>query len=170
MRAPALALVVLAAACAPPAAQRGGEGAAAAGAGGAEAPFTDVTAAAGIRFVHRTGASGRKYLPETMGSGCGFIDYDGDGDPDLYFANGAPLPGDDTPVRPGALYRNRGDGSFEDVTASAGLGEPFYGMGVAVGDVDNDGDADLFVSALGPDRTRRAGHARLSRGRAFVFG
>ncbi len=151
MRALALALVALAAACAPPAAQRGGE-ASAAGAPGAEAPFTDVTAAAGIRFTHRTGASGRKYLPETMGSGCGFIDYDGDGDPDLYFADGAPLPGDDTPVRPGALYRNRGDGTFEDVTAAAGLGEPFYGMGVAVGDVDNDGDADLFVSALGPNR------------------
>jgi hypothetical protein len=87
-----------------------------------------------------------------MGSGCGFFDYDGDDDPDLYLANGTALPGDTAPPTHGALYRNRGDGTFEDVTRAARLDDLIYGMGVAVGDVDNDGDADLFVSAVGPDR------------------
>ncbi len=147
-------LMSLFAACAPsdhrPSSSDGEDGAAAA----VEviSPFVDITEGSGIHFVHRTGASGRRYLPETMGSGCGFLDYDGDGDPDLYFANGTALPGDGGALTSGALYRNRGGGKFEDVTREAGVWDPIYGMGVATGDVDNDGDTDLFVSALGPDR------------------
>src|SRR5947209_13634674 len=84
--------------------------------------FTDVTKAAGIHFRHTSGASGRLYLPETMGSGCAFLDYDGDGRQDIFFVNSSRLPGfrGKGPSYP-ALYRNRGDGSFEDVTRAAGL-------------------------------------------------
>ena len=119
--------------------------------------FTDVTEAAGIRFVHDNGASEHRYLPETMGSGVAFFDYDGDGRPDLYFVNSRPVDpesgtdsGADAPT--GALYRNRGDGTFEDVTRRAGLDQPLFGMGAAAGDVDNDGWTDLFVSGVGGDR------------------
>jgi len=114
--------------------------------------FVDVTDEAGITFVHQNGASPRRYLPETMGSGVAFFDYDGDERPDLYFANSVPVEPTGAPLASGALYRNRGDGTFEDVTAAAGLDKPFFGMGVAVGDVDNDGDLDLFVSGVGGDR------------------
>ena len=130
-------------------------GATAAAGDGAAGPFIDITRGAGIEFVHRTGGSGRKYLPETMGSGCAFFDYDGDGDADLYFVNGTALPGDSAPPTSGVLYRNRGDGTFEDVTRAAGLWDPVYGLGAAVGDIDNDGDPDLFVNALGADRLYR---------------
>src|SRR5438034_5342921 len=118
--------------------------------------FTDVTAAAGIRFRHTSGASGRLYLPETMGSGCAFLDYDGDGRQDLFLVNGARLPGfrGPGPFYP-ALYHNRGDGTFEDVTRAAGLAFECYGMGCAVADYDNDGDEDLFVTAWGGDRLLR---------------
>jgi hypothetical protein len=115
--------------------------------------FTDVAESAGVRFMHRHGGSGRKYMVETMGSGVCWFDADGDDRPDLYFPNGRPLPGHegggDFSSR---LYRNRGDGTFEDVTRRAGVGEPGYAMGCAAGDVDGDGDIDLFVSAFGPDR------------------
>jgi enediyne biosynthesis protein E4 len=114
--------------------------------------FENVAEQAGVRFKHTSGRSGRLLLPETMGSGCAFLDYDGDGRLDLYLVNGAPLPG--SPVKGpvyGALYRNRGDGTFEDVTKRAGLAIPMYGNGCAVGDYDNDGHDDLFVSCLGPD-------------------
>jgi hypothetical protein len=105
-----------------------------------------------VQFKHTSGRSGRLYLPETMGSGCAFLDYDRDGRLDLFLINGAPLPGSPVkgPVTP-ALYRNRGDGRFEDVTRAAGLARPMYGMGCAVGDYDNDGHDDLYVSCLGPD-------------------
>jgi hypothetical protein len=121
---------------------------------GAAAPirFVDVTEAAGIRFTHTSGRSGRLLLPETMGSGCAFLDYDGDGNLDLFLVNAAPLPG--SPVKGpvfSALYRNRGDGTFEDVTVKAGLNRQQYANGVAVGDYDNDGHPDLFLSCLGPD-------------------
>ncbi len=121
--------------------------------------FTDVTAQAGIRFTHENGAWGKKYLPETMGAGVAVIDYDGDARPDLYFVNGTRWPDDPRqappePARP-ALYRNNGDGTFTDTTREAGLAEPFYGMGAAAADYDNDGDTDLFVSALGADRLFR---------------
>jgi enediyne biosynthesis protein E4 len=117
--------------------------------------FTDVTRQAGIAFVHNSGAFGRKYLPETMGSGLAFLDYDGDGRQDLFLVNSADWPGHRRRASTPALYRNRGDGTFEDVTARAGLAVEIYGIGVAAADYDNDGHTDLFVNALGPDRLFR---------------
>ena len=118
--------------------------------------FTDVTAASGITFVHENGAAGEKLLPETMGGGCAFLDFDGDGDQDVLFVNSKAWPGDTVQdaashATPG-LYRNDGRGHFDDVTAGSGLDVTLYGMGVAVGDYDNDGLVDLFISALGPNR------------------
>lgn len=116
--------------------------------------FTDVTDQAGLRFRHTSGATPQKLLPETMGSGVAVLDFDRDGRPDLFFVNGRPWPG-----RPGratqALYRNRGDGTFEDVSAACGLDVELYGMGAAVGDYDGDGWPDLFVTAVGGDRLFR---------------
>jgi hypothetical protein len=122
-----------------------------------EAPcrLVDVTAEAGIAFNHNSGAAGRKYLPETMGSGCAFLDYDNDGWLDLYFVNSRDWPESYEGPTYGALYRNRGDGTFEEVTKSAGLRIELYGMGCTVGDYDNDGDGDLYLSCLGPDRLFR---------------
>jgi enediyne biosynthesis protein E4 len=113
--------------------------------------FTDVTAAAGISFRHFNGATGKKFLPETMGAGVAVFDFDGDGLQDLLFVDGCPWPGSPIPhpVPHLVLYRNRGDGTFEDVTLLVGLDASFYGMGVAVGDIDNDGFPDLFVTAVG---------------------
>ena len=113
--------------------------------------YVDVAAAAGITFQHDNTASAEKYLIETMGSGCGWIDYDQNGLMDLYLVNGAATRLY-TPTRPlrGALYRNNGDGTFTDVTVRAGVGaEGLFGMGVAVGDYDNDGFPDLFVLGYG---------------------
>ena len=115
------------------------------------ATFVDVAAQAGISFRHDNASSAEKYLIETMGSGCGWIDYDQNGLLDLYLVNGAAtrvyVP--QQPLR-SALYRNNGDGSFTDVTAKAGVGaEGLFGMGVAVGDYDNDGFPDLFVLGYG---------------------
>jgi enediyne biosynthesis protein E4 len=113
--------------------------------------FTDVTALAGIAFTHTAGATGDKWYPETIGAGVGFLDYDGDGWPDILLINGTYWP----PQRDTAsgqaeptmrLYRNRGDGTFEDVTQRAGLAIPLYGMGMAAADYDNDGDTDLSVT------------------------
>lgn len=114
--------------------------------------FTDIAPAAGIDFVHDNAWTPEKYLIESMGAGCAWIDYDQDGLMDLYLVNGAAT-GIYTPKKPlrSALYRNKGDGTFADVTESAGVGaEGLFGMGVAVGDYDNDGYPDLFV--LGYDR------------------
>lgn len=111
--------------------------------------FVDVTRQAGIRFVHNTGASGKKYLPETMGAGCAFIDYDNDGSPDILFVQGKDFPGHRTQRTGLKLYRNNANGTFTDVTARAGLDIEMYGMGVAVGDYDNDGWDDLYVTGLG---------------------
>jgi hypothetical protein len=115
--------------------------------------FTDITQQAGIRFTNNNGAFGKKFLPETLGPGCAFIDYDGDGYPDIVFANGQDWPGH--PKTAGStlkLYHNNKNGTFTDVTAKSGLGVSLYGMGVAVGDYDNDGRDDLFVTALGQSR------------------
>ena len=113
----------------------------------------DVTEAAGIRFVHENGAFGEKYLPETMGSGVAFFDADGDGDQDLLFVNSRRWPGHRSAPEPtAALYLNRGDGTFEDATAGSGLDTPFYGIGAAIADYDADGDQDIYLTALGPNR------------------
>lgn len=120
--------------------------------------FRDVTDEAGIRFRHESGARGQKLLPETMGGGCAFIDFDRDGDQDIFLVNSCPWPGAeraDGPRPTQALYANDGKGRFEDVTAAVGLDLVFYGMGVAVGDVDRDGWDDLFVTAVGQDRLLR---------------
>jgi hypothetical protein len=116
----------------------------------AQVHFRDVTAQAGIHFTHNNGAFGKKWLPETMGPGCAFIDYDNDGYPDIVLINGDDFSGH---AHGGAttlkLYHNNHDGTFTDVTRKAGLAVPIYGFGVAVGDYDNDGFDDLFVTALG---------------------
>jgi hypothetical protein len=121
-------------------------------------PFADITREAGIAFVHESGAYGDKLLPETMGSGCAFFDYDNDDDQDLLFVNSQRWPWDERPpAQPAtaALYRNDGTGKFENVTAGSGLGVSFYGQGVACGDYDGDGWVDLYFSAVGPGRLFR---------------
>lgn len=121
--------------------------------------FRDITAEAGIDFRHESGAFGEKYLPETMGGGCAMVDYDGDGDQDILFVNSNRWPFDprgSASLPPTmALYANDGRGHFTNVTHDVGLDVSFYGMGVSVGDYDNDGDPDLFFSALGPNRLFR---------------
>lgn len=121
-------------------------------------PFTDITQQAGITFVHEDGAYGDKLLPETMGGGCAFFDFDGDGLPDLLLVNSRRWPWDDRPEDAPAtlaLYRNQGDGRFQEVTQAAGLDISLFGMGVAVGDFDHDGHVDVFISAVGEDRLFR---------------
>jgi len=117
--------------------------------------FVDVTQAAGIQFVHENGAYGQKLLPETMGGGCAALDYDNDGDQDLLLVNSDFWPWHVPPDRPRpttALYRNDGNWHFTDVSPDAGLNIACYGMGVAVGDYDNDGWVDVFISAVGRNR------------------
>ncbi|HEX3152287.1 MAG TPA: CRTAC1 family protein [Gemmataceae bacterium] len=113
--------------------------------------FTDVTAASGVRFHHENGYSGLKLLPETMGGGVAIIDYDGDGKPDILLVNGCTWPGHDRPKEPATLklFHNLGDMKFEDVTEKVGLNVTMYGMGVAVGDFDNDRRPDIFISCVG---------------------
>jgi hypothetical protein len=111
--------------------------------------FRDVTQQTGIRFVHNTGAFGKKLLPETMGPGVAFIDYDNDGWPDVFLVNGMDWPGHVQKHSTPKLYHNNRDGTFTDVTHKAGLDIEMFGMGVAVGDYDNDGYDDLFVTAYG---------------------
>ena len=111
--------------------------------------FRDITQQAGIRFVHNNAAFGKKYLPETMGPGVAFIDYDNDGWPDIFLVNGTDWPGHPSKHSTPKLYHNNHDGTFADVTHKAGLDIELFGMGVAVGDYDNDGFDDLFVTALG---------------------
>lgn len=113
--------------------------------------FTDIAIASGISFKHANGKSGRYYFIETVASGGGFIDYDGDGDLDVYLLNGSAIPGFEPEVPlSNALYRNDGDATFTEVTAQAGVeNSDGYGMGLAVADYDNDGDDDLFLTNFG---------------------
>ncbi len=118
--------------------------------------LADVTAQAGIRFRHNSGAYGGKLLPETLGAGCAFLDYDRDGWQDILLVNGANWPGHQREYKsePSTLklYRNNRNGTFSDVTRSAGLGVEMYGMGVAVGDYDNDGFPDILITCVGQNR------------------
>lgn len=113
--------------------------------------FTDVTAAAGIRFVHNSGRAGRKWLPETLGAGVAFLDADADGWSDLFFVNGRDWEPGARRSLP-ALYRNNAGKGFTDVTAGSGLDVVTYGIGVAAGDYDNDGRIDIYVTSLDGDR------------------
>jgi hypothetical protein len=118
--------------------------------------LANVTSAAGIHFVHNSGAFGGKYLPETMGSGCAFLDYDNDGWQDILLVNGMDWPGHPIKGRSSLkLYHNNRDGTFTDVTKAAGLDVPLYGMGVAAADFNNDGFVDLFISCVGQSRLFR---------------
>jgi hypothetical protein len=126
-----------------------------------EATFADITIDAGIDFIHENGAAGEKLLPETMGGGCAFLDFDGDGDQDILLVNSAEWSAAPDSPRPRsgrgihALYRNDGRGRFTNVTVGSGLDVSFYGMGAAVGDYDGDGDSDVFISAVGPNHLFR---------------
>lgn len=123
----------------------------------ASLPFalTDVSNAAGLRFRHNSGAFGAKYLPETMGPGCAFLDYDGDGWLDILLINGQDWPQRRRTRSPLQLLRNNRNGTFTDVTRAAGLDIDLYGMGVAVGDFNNDGFPDLYITAVGQSRLFR---------------
>jgi hypothetical protein len=114
--------------------------------------FTDVTSAAGIQFRHNSGAFGEKYLPETLGPGCAFLDYDSDGWQDILLINGMDWPGHAKQRSTMRLYRNNRNGTFSDVTRAAGLDVEMYGMGVAVGDFNNDGFPDIYVTCVGQSR------------------
>ena len=114
--------------------------------------FTDVTMQAGVRFVHNSGAFGRKYLPETMGSGALWFDADGDGWQDLLLVNSKNWPGHPGQRSLPALYRNTHDGAFLDITRGSGLDVEVYGIGAAAADYDNDGKVDVYITALGGNR------------------
>ncbi len=114
--------------------------------------YANITQQSGIHFIHNNGAFGKKFLPETMGSGCAFIDYDNDGNQDILLINGMDFPGHVRRQTTMKLYHNNGNGTFTDVTARAGLNKPMYGMGVAIGDYDNDGWDDIYVTGLGESR------------------
>ena len=126
--------------------------------------FIDVTSEGGIRFVHQNGAYGEKLLPETMGGGVAFFDFDNDGAVDLLFVNSGPWPGHEIRATESTntltLYRNDGRGHFQEVTQTSGLIGSYYGMGVAVGDYNNDGWVDVFLTGVGGNRLyeNRAGH------------
>ena len=111
--------------------------------------FTDITERAGIHFKHNSGAFGKKYLPETMGSGVCFLDYDNDGWQDILLVNSMDWPEHKTGKSYPALYHNNHDGTFTDVTREAGLANEVYGMGCAIGDYDNDGYPDIYITAVG---------------------
>jgi hypothetical protein len=141
-----------------------------------ELPLTDVTSAAGIKFAHFNGAAGQKLLPETMGSGVAWFDFDNDGDQDLFLVNSKAWPwtsqtGPDAAMAC-QLYANNGKGEFKDVSAETNLNPVIYGMGVAVGDYDNDGWTDVFISAVGGNQLwkNESGKFRNVTGEANVAG
>jgi hypothetical protein len=125
--------------------------------------FTDVTAQAGIHFKHNSGAFGEKYLPETMGSGACVIDYDNDGWQDILFVNSMDWPGHGSGKSYPALYHNNHNGTFTDVTRQAGLDVEMYGLGCTVGDYDNDGFDDIYITAIGGSHLfRNLGNGRFA--------
>ncbi len=117
--------------------------------------FTDVTAQAGIHFKHNSGAFGKKYLPETLGNGCAFLDFDNDGWQDILIVNSTAWPERKTPRSFLALYHNNQNGTFTDVTRQAGLAVEMYGIGVAAADYDNDGNLDIYITCVGPNHLFR---------------
>lgn len=117
--------------------------------------FVDVTRQSGIAFRHNSGAFGKKYLPETLGAGCAFLDYNNDGWQDVLLVNSTDWPGRPATRSVSALYRNNHDGTFTDVTRAAGLAVELYGLGVAAADFDNDGWIDLYLTGLGQSRLFR---------------
>ena len=120
----------------------------------ADVQFTDVTDVSGIKFRHFTGATGERYMPETMGAGSAFFDYDADGNLDILLANGTTWELTETADTP-RLYRNTGNGQFVDVTETAKLNVPMSGMGITVADYDNDADADIYFTNVGENRLFR---------------
>ena len=122
--------------------------------------FTDVTAQAGIRFVHNSGRAGKKFLPETLGSGVAWLDADGDGWPDILLINSKDWTPRGRKSLP-ALYRNNHNGTFTNITAGSGLDVEMYSLGAAVGDFDNDGRDDVYITALEGDRLfHNEGHGK----------
>lgn len=117
--------------------------------------FVDVTDEAGLRFRHISGAFGQKYMPETLGAGGVWLDVDNDGWQDIVLVNSSTWPGQSTSDTHAMLYRNNGDGTFDDISSGSGLDTPLYGFGGAAGDFDNDGQTDLYLTALGPNRLFR---------------
>jgi hypothetical protein len=117
--------------------------------------FIDATAQAGLRFKHNSGAYGKKYMPETLGSGCAFLDYDNDGWQDILLINSMSWPERKGAKSFSSLYHNNRNGTFTDVTKEAGLAVEMYGLGCAVADYDNDGLADIYITCLGPNRLFR---------------
>jgi enediyne biosynthesis protein E4 len=125
--------------------------------------FTDVTAQAGIHFKHNSGAFGKKYLPETIGNGCAFLDYDNDGWHDILIVNSTAWPERKAPRTLLALYHNNQDGTFTDVTRQSGLAVEMYGVGVAAADYDNDGKVDIYITCVGANHLfRNLGNGRFA--------